>query len=105
MQDGDSAMPCILEDQPCPCWRTDEVLEVDGIMWDGYDTPFLRRFDASNDPYNSALLILEERDSSFEDYLRLMFFRNQWNLNPTCVYSRHAPPGHIARALSLQAAH
>lgn len=34
-QPGDPDMPCIKVEEPCPCWSSEELAELDGILWDG----------------------------------------------------------------------
>jgi hypothetical protein len=31
----DPPMPCIVVEEPCPCWTSAELAEIDGFMWDG----------------------------------------------------------------------
>ena len=36
---ADPDMPCILVEEPCPCWTAEELASIDGFMdYDGYDT-------------------------------------------------------------------
>ena len=34
----DPAMPCIKVEEPCPCWSSADLNELDGVMWDGHSS-------------------------------------------------------------------
>ena len=93
---ADPDMPCILVDESCPCWTAYELAEIDGIMYDGYDTPNLICH-----TYSDSGFIFEIRDVSPWDY---MYAGVTWyDGYESCKLLIDVAPYNLTRHLSIKA--
>ena len=98
-QDGDPDMPCILVQEPCPCWTSAELAAIDGTLWDGYDTPNLICRDRLEEYYGYAY-IYERRDQYPYDLQLAEVF--DYPTFTSCRYHAVLSPGNVSRDLSVQ---
>ena len=92
---ADPDMPCILVQEPCPCWSSAELAEIDGIMWDGQDTSNLSCITDGLRSY-----IQEASDAGPLNYIFAQVFTAVRRLG--CQYRAFNSPGYTSRNLSVE---
>lgn len=103
-QDGDPDMPCILVEEPCPCWSAQELAEIDGVLWDGTDTDLLvcRDYPIADGWFNGSNFIYEQRNGGDWGYRLAHIIETQGGFG-ACKYESLSSPGDTLRYLSRSA--
>lgn len=95
-QDTDPEMPCILVDEPCPCWTPEELNAIDGYFDDGGGS--MPNFDCLLEPQQFDVTQMREFSPySVVQTVNLPQTGQQW-----CLYQNGQASPLIFRLLTIQ---
>lgn len=96
-QDGDPDMPCLLVQEPCPCFSQEELSSLDGYDSEGLYMDYFYYQELNWGQYNIA--ILQEKNSSAPNHMQEIFMFSTNHSDDYCYYTNDQTTPAVSRVL------